>query len=128
MQFTTLINLALAVTATIALPSTQGKEARNIAKRGCYTSGASWGAAKDLALEKASDACNALGKRTYTSDAPVQAACYNLEGNLKANFQVSKISSGDQYLDYGDCVDGLQKEINGCGNGGDSSYTDWRYM
>ena len=132
MQFTILINLALAVTAAMALPSdptVHSEEARNIQKRGCYTSGESWGDSKDLALQYAAAACNsALGQRTYVSSAPVQAACYNLNSDLKANLQVSKISAGDQYLDYDDCYDGLQKEINGCSMGGDSSYTNWRYM
>lgn len=132
MQFSTLINLALAVTAATALPSTpaaQGEEARSIEKRGCYTSGASWGSGKDLALQYAAAVCNsALGQRVYLSSAPVQAACYNIESNKKANFQVSKVSSGDKFLDYAGCYDGLQKEINGCGQGGDSSYTDFRFM
>lgn len=132
MQFTTVINLALVFTATMALPSAptvQREEARNIEKRGCYTSGASWGGGKDLALKYADTACQAiLGQRNYVNDAPVAAACYNLDSNLKANFQVSKISTGDRFLDHDDCYDGLQKEINGCGQGGDSSYTDWRYM
>lgn len=132
MQLTTLIELALAITAAMALPSDptfHSEEARSIEKRGCYTSGASWGDSKDLALQYAAAACNsALGQRTYVSSAPVQAACYNLNSNLKANLQVSKISSGDLFLSYGDCYDGLQKEINGCGQGGDTSYTNWRYM
>lgn len=128
MQLTTLI-LALAVATAMALPSAQQEEAHSIEKRGCYTSGASWGSAKAFALQEATAACNsALGARTYTSGSPVMSACYNIDANKKVNFQVSKISSGDRYLDYDDCNDGLQKEINGCGQGGDSSYTNWRYM
>ncbi|ORY61245.1 uncharacterized protein BCR38DRAFT_487005 [Pseudomassariella vexata] len=132
MQFTTLVNLALAATTAMALPSVPSapsEVARNIEKRGCYTSGASWGSSKDFALQMAGSACNsALGQRTYVSASPVIAACYNIDTNKKVNFQVSKISSGDKFLSFADCYDGLQKEINGCGQGGDSSYTNWRYI
>ncbi|KAI0435727.1 hypothetical protein F4803DRAFT_573973 [Xylaria telfairii] len=134
MHNTTFLSLAVAVvTATAAaLPSTSSSSEqvpRLLQPRGCYTSGASWGDSKAYALELAAAACNGgLGQRTYTSDSSVATVCYNIDTNKRVNFQVSKISAGDRFLNAADCQDGLTKEINGCGQGGDSSYTNWRYI
>jgi hypothetical protein len=52
-------------------------------------------------------------------------SCRNI-GSHKVDFTVKRIGS-EQVLTQNACVDGLQKEINGCDNGGKTAYTNWEY-
>jgi hypothetical protein len=129
MQFTNLLILAISATSN-ALPSAPGtNDARAVEKRGCYSGGEAWGDSRGFAFELAASTCNsAMGQRTYTALSPSAATCYDLGNGRKVNFYIEKLSGDDRFLSQSECYDGLQKEIGGCDNGGDSSYTNWRYM
>ncbi|ETS76572.1 hypothetical protein PFICI_11959 [Pestalotiopsis fici W106-1] len=129
MQFHNLLILALSATST-ALPSGSGtNEVHSVEKRGCYSGGEPWGDSKDYAFQLAAGACNsAMGQRTYTALSSSTSTCYDLGNNRHVNFNIFKLTGDDRFLGYDECYDGLQKEINGCGYGGDSSYTNWRYI
>lgn len=43
-------------------------------------------------------------------------------------FVLDNISSGDREIDFDAALDGFTKEYAGCHNGGDTSYTNWRYV
>ncbi|KAI0121362.1 hypothetical protein BJ170DRAFT_698499 [Xylariales sp. AK1849] len=73
----------------------------------CFNGGDNWASQKALALTKAQDVCNLNGK--------------------KADFILEKISDGRRGISASECYDGFQKEINGCDNGGSTSYTKWKY-
>lgn len=95
----------------------------------CQGSGVDWATQRTFALTKAQEVCDL--KFTINGWAPQEAAgaCYNLDSTKKVDFVLKRISDGDDEREISseECYDGFQKEINGCDNGGHSSYTNWEY-
>ncbi|KAF2658847.1 hypothetical protein K491DRAFT_713100 [Lophiostoma macrostomum CBS 122681] len=92
---------------------------------GCYSGGEDWGN-KQVALNAADTACrnNFQGDFGGNSNRHV---CINGNGK-KLEFTIYRLGGTNRALFWDECYDGLQKEINGCDHGGDSSYTNWRYV
>ena len=124
MQFTTIL---VALTATLASGAAieRSESTHQLAKRGCYSGGEGWAEQKENALAKARDFCTV--KPADFNEGQGFGRCYNLSNTKRVNFNIGNISSSRRNLGYDECFDGLQKEINGCGNGGSSSYTNWQY-
>lgn len=100
----------------------------SVVNAGCYSGGELWGD-KATALSNARSACDGALQGTYgPSGTPsgYRGICLNGNGK-KLEFQIWHIQGGDRQLGADECYDGLQKEINGCDHGGDTSYTNWRY-
>ncbi|KAI9147021.1 hypothetical protein HJFPF1_13052 [Paramyrothecium foliicola] len=94
----------------------------------CYGSGADW-YDRDNAALAANAACGQQLGGTYGPESTFngqKAACVNTV-NGKIDFIITHISEGEMLLPQDECYDGLQKEIYGCGKGGETSYTNWRY-
>lgn len=97
-----------------------------IASAGCYTSGATWPsdhAAVVSALQTVSDHfANAgslsTGEHVYDINA----------GGKCIHFVLDNISGTTRYISSNEALDGFTKEYTGCDHGGDTSYTNWRYM
>jgi hypothetical protein len=106
------------IVATILAPA---------ASAGCFTSGATWGSSSNRA--KASSfldgVCNEL-KGPYPATVS-KGRCRNGDENIRFNYRVKHISGGTLTLGKKECIDGLNKEITGCNQGGESSYTNWEY-
>lgn len=117
---------------------------------GCYGGGEKWGSSKDLALRIAKSACEedrgelrklyTWGNHPEAKTGTVKVTDNNRCVKLEVDYiwdphtdDISKIIFMDNGLDdagsvpKNECYDGLQKEINGCDRGGDSSYTHWKY-
>ncbi|KAG9253653.1 uncharacterized protein F5Z01DRAFT_737503 [Emericellopsis atlantica] len=83
----------------------------------------------DAAAVVADKACDLKLGGTYGPEGTYngrKAACFNTPHG-KMDFIITHISDGERDLSQEECYDGLQKEIHGCGKGGSSSYTNWRY-
>ncbi|KAH8891094.1 hypothetical protein GQ53DRAFT_823731 [Thozetella sp. PMI_491] len=99
----------------------------SLAKRGCFTSGDNWGANKAYALSFAALVCNTDFRGTY-NPGNIRAKCYNLDSTKKVDFSLQLTSNnGQRSIEAAECYDGLQKEINGCDQGGSTGYANWRY-
>ncbi|KAI1765201.1 hypothetical protein GGR53DRAFT_490865 [Hypoxylon sp. FL1150] len=118
---------------------------------GCYSGGDKWDSSKDVALRVAKAACNEERggqlRRIYMwGDHPESKTgtvnvndgdrCIKLEVDYiwdPHTSDVSKIIYMDTGLDDSSsvpkdqCYDGLQKKINGCEHGGESSYSHWKF-
>lgn len=95
----------------------------------CFTGGADWGTQKAFALDKAMESCTLKFAIDRYNPNDFLATCYNLDSTKKVDFVLARISTevGEIQLDVKECYDGFQKEVNGCENGGVSSYTNWKY-
>jgi hypothetical protein len=124
MHFTTIL---AALTATLASGAAieRSEPVHQLSKRGCYSGGEGWSEQKDNALAKARDFCNI--KPSDFNPGEGYGRCYDLSNTKRVDFNVGSISDSRRNLSYDDCYDGLQKEINGCGTGGSTRYTNWQY-
>ncbi|KAI3329287.1 hypothetical protein HD806DRAFT_482430 [Xylariaceae sp. AK1471] len=93
----------------------------------CFSGGENWASQKAMALATAQDICN--NKFSAFSFAANQelGGCSNLDSSKKVDFILQNISDAPRTPSAAECYDGFQKEINGCDNGGSSSYTNWKY-
>ncbi|KAK3385923.1 hypothetical protein B0H63DRAFT_523241 [Podospora didyma] len=107
--------------ATATILSLLGFSANAIAT--CYGSGETWGN-NAQALSAVSWACHQLVGSYGGSE--TRGICVDANSK-RLEFQIWHITSGSRELGYDECYDGFQKEVNGCTNGGDSSYVNWRY-
>lgn len=94
---------------------------------GCFSGGENWASQKAMALAKAQDVCNTKYSTDAWSGGQQLGACYDLDSGKKVDFVLEKISDGLRNISPEECYDGFQKEINGCENGGSTSYTNWKY-
>jgi hypothetical protein len=95
--------------------------------QGCYSGGERWGGDLSNALQKAGDFCGRFAGHFKPGNAAYQ--CYNLSSNKKADFTLGlKGDVPERDIGVDECLDGLEKEINGCDHGGDTTYTNWHYM
>ncbi|VUC35638.1 unnamed protein product [Clonostachys rosea] len=98
------------------------------ANAGCYSGGEPWGD-KATALAAAEQACRESLTGTYGGSGTVNGhrhRCINAN-NKALNFEIWHVKGGDRNLALAECKDGIQKEVNGCNTGGDTTYTNWRY-
>jgi hypothetical protein len=94
---------------------------------GCFSGGDNWASQEAKALAAAQDICNNKFS-TFTFQAGQElGGCANLDSTKKVDFIMENISDSLRKPSASECYDGLQKEINGCSNGGSSSYTNWKY-
>ncbi|KAF2417712.1 hypothetical protein EJ08DRAFT_666377 [Tothia fuscella] len=99
-----------------------------VSAQGCYSGGERWANDRAYALQQAQAFCNDVGRGNYYAGES-RPKCYNLSSNKKVNFVLSLLSTvPGRYIDAPECYDGMIKEINGCDNGGDTTYTNWRYI
>jgi len=135
MQLSTLLTLTLTALGAVALPSANANPEPNttptfgsvLARRGCYSGGEPWGGEANKARDSVKLACaGPLGNRIY-DNRETRSACYNLNGGKRAEFQIRHLHNVGRFISSSECEDGLLKEINGCGNGGESEYTNWWY-
>ncbi|KAI9170564.1 hypothetical protein HJFPF1_00032 [Paramyrothecium foliicola] len=120
--------LAAAVASGAAMDEVHLNAARDntILKRGCYSGGENWGANLGYALSFATQACNDALQGDY-NQGDQRSKCYNLDSNKKVDFRLSKHSDGSRHIAPEECYDGMQKEINNCDHGGETSYGNWFY-
>ncbi|KAI0121659.1 hypothetical protein BJ170DRAFT_687896 [Xylariales sp. AK1849] len=91
----------------------------------CYSGGNSWGSNAD---SLAKSACDGLLSGTFGPQSTYngeKATCLNHVAE-KYEFHVWHLKEGEATLSAADCYDGIMKEV-GCKNGGESSYTNWKY-
>lgn len=94
----------------------------------CYDSGLDFDN-QDTAASIAMAACQQTLSGTYGPESTyngIRGSCVNT-GNGKIDFLIEHITDGDRDLGVNECYDGLQKEINNCGKGGNTSYDNWSY-
>lgn len=110
MKFTILISAALA----------------SVVSAGCYSSGATFPSDHSGTVEQIENAANyfaglsPLGPGEHVKDIPFGGKCLH--------FILDNISGSDRTITSNEAEDGLLKEYAGCQYGGDTSYTNWRYV
>jgi uncharacterized protein (DUF2461 family) len=99
-----------------------------LGEAGCYSGGDAWGDVA-TALSSARRACildlSGLYRAQNTPEG-TRSVCVNAN-DKKLEFQIFHTQEGDRQLSSDECYDGIQKEIVGCENGGDTTYDNWRY-
>ncbi|KAF2674179.1 hypothetical protein BT63DRAFT_435332 [Microthyrium microscopicum] len=93
----------------------------------CFTSSQPWtdGLFRPNALNYAAEACTVtLGDRTYDQEEEL-GWCVNVNGNLRYNYNIKRVSGGQGYMSNAGCQDWLALEVTGCQNGGQSQHGDW---
>ncbi|KAI0406128.1 hypothetical protein F4802DRAFT_596489 [Xylaria palmicola] len=94
---------------------------------GCFSGGEDWASQRAMALAAAQNVCNNKFS-TFTFKAGQElGGCGNLDSTKKVDLIMQNISEGSRKPTSSECYDGFQKEINGCDNGGSTSYTNWKY-
>lgn len=124
MHFTTIL-VALSAALASGAAIERSEPVHQLSKRGCYSGGEDWGDQLSNALTKAEDFCKI--KPADLNEGEGYSKCYDLSNTKRVDFNVGNKSNKRRNLSYNDCYDGLQKEIKKCGNGGSSSYTNWKY-
>lgn len=98
----------------------------SLASAGCYSGGAPWPddhAATVHAIQSVSDqmaAMSPLDPGEHVINIGVQDKCLH--------FILDNISGSPRSISSNEALDGFTKEYTGCHNGGDTSYTNWRYV
>jgi hypothetical protein len=95
---------------------------------GCYSGGQNWISEgnRNSARGAARDLCNyGVLAGWFNSPGYTKTACANLGNGIRVDFAVGWRGSGGYTLNSGDCEYRLTNEINGCGNGGESTIADW---
>ena len=104
------------------VPSTPRSE---LSPRTCYGSGHRWGGEKGFAVELAQRACREYFLGNYNNKGETRYRCFSLSSSKKVDFTVELLSNGVRTLFVDECFEGLRREIEGCEQGGQSSYTNW---
>ena len=84
-----------------------------------------WGGEKGFAVELAQRACREYFLGNYNNKGETRYRCFNLSSSKKVDFTVELLSNGVRNLFVDECFEGLRREIEGCEQGGQSSYTNW---
>ncbi|KAM0545311.1 hypothetical protein ACHAPJ_011383 [Fusarium lateritium] len=91
---------------------------------GCFSGGATWDQDRFYALQAAQTHCGDGSLNGDYSSEQVKSACVNLSSLKKVDFHIraddTVFDNSPIPLTAGECTTRLQKEINGCGNGGES--------
>lgn len=122
----TALMVALASGAALKKRTAEEQNA-SLNRRGCFGDGAKWGAEKYYALHHAKELCSGPFIGTF-QHGDYRAKCFNLSNEKKVDSSLGIISEGPRDIGYDECYDGLQKEINLCGQGGRTRYTNWEYQ
>lgn len=94
----------------------------------CFESGLDWDD-QDAAAAIVLAACRQTLSGTYGPESTFngqRGSCVNTS-NGKIDMIIRHITEGDRDLTEAECYDGLQKEVYGCGKGGETSYDNWAY-
>ncbi|KAK4505316.1 hypothetical protein PRZ48_003279 [Zasmidium cellare] len=97
-----------------------------LASAGCYSGGQSWpsdhagtvSAIQAAASDYEKKSPLSKGEHHYTTEV----------GGVCLHFVLDNISGQDRSIGATEATDGFTKEYRGCDYGGDSSYTNWRYV
>lgn len=98
----------------------------SLASAGCYNGGADWPsdhASTLAAIQAASyefELDSPLSKGEHIYDTQV--------GNKCLHFVLDNKSGDSRSIKAAEASDGFSKEYRGCANGGDTTYTNWRYV
>lgn len=98
----------------------------NLASAGCYTGGQSWPndhAGTISVIQAAASNYESQGQLSngeHHYDTIVDGVCLH--------FVLDNISGADRSIPASEAIDGFTKEYRGCEFGGDTSYTNWRYV
>ncbi|KAK1992799.1 hypothetical protein LX36DRAFT_731649 [Colletotrichum falcatum] len=111
--------------ATQEIQERAGPE-HEIAKRGCYAFGVSWGHGVGLAIDAVEKACRDRFVGEYKGKTQ-RTACYNLDSGRRVNFFVRRWHDSPQTLTFDECKKYLRYEIVGCDKGGISYQGKWRF-
>ena len=93
----------------------------------CFNSGEAWD--RNLAPPALDQACNALvGSYGHNQQ---RVRDINISNGQCYHFVLRRLGGGDggefRGITFGECKDGMNKELFGCTRGGRSSYTNWEY-
>ncbi|KAG0143304.1 hypothetical protein CROQUDRAFT_49017 [Cronartium quercuum f. sp. fusiforme G11] len=93
----------------------------------CRTSGATYGtpANRARASQALQSVCAELAGTYGASE--TKSTCRDSPENVRFNFVLQHVKNGQRVIDANECMDGMNKEITGCNQGGDTTYTNWRY-
>jgi hypothetical protein len=123
-------SLGLASAASIGSPNDGVLGA--VEKRGCFSTGANFGDDRDRALSAARTACQGPLKGNY-SKREARVRCYTISSagsgkHVKLTVGLTGPNApSSRVIGFDECYDGLSKEINNCGKGGDTTYGNWNY-
>ncbi|EFP84797.2 hypothetical protein PGTUg99_013082 [Puccinia graminis f. sp. tritici] len=110
------INVVLVLSLVISLVSA-----------GCFTSGQTWGSS--LNKQKASafldEVCRELAGN-YDASAS-RSSCKDGNDNIRFNFNILHTSGGSRSISSEECINGLNKEITGCNQGGRTNDGNWEF-
>ncbi|KAL2206784.1 hypothetical protein CC79DRAFT_1349646 [Sarocladium strictum] len=101
----------------------------DLEKRKCFHTGESFGSSREAALDAAEYACTSDLIGTY-SKRETRVRCYGIGNGKSVKLTVGltgKNAPATRRIQFNECVDGLHKEIQNCGRGGDTTYGNWRY-
>jgi len=95
----------------------------------CFETGVSWSSIGTIyPLELLVRVCDEIvGEGSFAAGEKRHRCRPVSMGEQHVDYTVTRISGTAGVLTYGDCWDGLQKEIVGCSKGGSSSYSNWKY-
>ncbi|KAK3388054.1 hypothetical protein B0H63DRAFT_522071 [Podospora didyma] len=98
-----------------------------VANAGCFDGGDGWGP-QDVAMATARQACNQLAGTYGPAGSPsgLKGVCKDANGK-RLEFQIFHLDDGSRQLSAEECFTGLEKEVGGCDNGGDTSSESWRF-
>lgn len=93
---------------------------------GCYSSGQSWPSGHASTVSTIKAAASDYEKKSPLSKGEHH---YSAEvGGICLHFVLDNISGADRSIGASEAIDGFTKEYRGCDYGGDTSYTNWRYV
>ncbi|KAJ3541994.1 hypothetical protein NM208_g4331 [Fusarium decemcellulare] len=125
-----LLFLMTSTAATTSSPNPASEIVKTIRARDCYSGGNTWAEAKPYVLYEAKAFCMAyLGNIVYNGR-ETRKVCFDIPLQTisqHAELEINRLGDSARWIDWKECFDGLQKEINGCDHGGKSRYTNWQY-
>ncbi|KAK4188077.1 hypothetical protein QBC35DRAFT_550617 [Podospora australis] len=123
-------SLALSTAAApTADPAPNAGHVNTIQKRGCFSTGATWGSDQNTALNKAREICDGFFEGTWQKRES-HMRCFQLSANKHVKFTVGLMgpnAGATRYLGSDECYGGLISEIVKCSRGGETTYGNWRY-
>lgn len=90
----------------------------------CFNTGEHWGSHAD-AQSKLINACGVMEGYFYQDQ--TKHECRNGIDFKAFNFELQNTRNGDQYISRDTCVEGIQREIDNCGRGGEETIGEIRF-
>jgi hypothetical protein len=94
---------------------------------GCYSGGPTWYPDQGTANEFVYSICKSRGISGFFNQGQTKYRCRQMGSDKKFEFWVQWKGPGGLTLHNQDCNMRLKNEINGCGNGGESTIADWYF-